>query len=176
MTDPLAKVRTLVTLAVLAVLLLIGVTWGWSAATSPFPQEEAAPLCSDTPVAQGDKVYPDAVTVSVSNAGGTEGLAGRTMGQLVELGFAEGEKGNIDGSDKEIRGVQIWTDAKRNPAVRLVVSYLGKNVKVLIKDGVRPGVNVIVGEGFQAPTKGAKWAVAQTNTSICSPTTTDTDG
>ena len=92
--------RSAVTLAVLCTLLAIGAAWGWDAATDPFPGKVEALTCVDQAVQEGEKVYPDQVVVSVFNAGTREGLAGRTMGLLVDEGFREGDSGNAPAKAK----------------------------------------------------------------------------
>ncbi len=121
-------VRTAVTLAVLCVLLVVAGIWGWKAATKPLPGKVDSPICVNTSVAAGDKVFPEQVTVSVYNAGEREGLAGRTMQLLTDAGFAEGNSGNAP--DGKVTGVAIWTDEPDNPAVLLVASRLGPDVEI----------------------------------------------
>ncbi|HWM75320.1 MAG TPA: LytR C-terminal domain-containing protein [Nocardioides sp.] len=163
-----AKLRSAATLIGLAVLLLVGVTWAWSAVTKPFPEREDAATCSSSQVAEGEKVYPDQVTVSVLNAGTREGLANRTMSDLVDAGLAKGELGNAP-DDAEVSGVQIWAEDLKNPAVKLVVSFLGKDAKLVRRDPTLPGVNIVVGEEFPGVTEGRKFVVAKEEVTICSP-------
>ncbi len=163
-----ARMRSILTMAVLAVLLLIGVSWGWSAVTEPFPEGEEIPTCSPIDITRGDQVYLDQVTVSVLNAGGREGLAGRTLNGLVKNGFGEGDLANAP-SDAEVDLVEIWTDEPRNPAVRLVASHLGKDVEVVRRDSGAPGVNIVVGDEFTGVTKGRKKIAASQDATICSP-------
>ncbi len=163
-----ARQKSVLTLATLAVLLLIGVSWGWSAVTEPFPQGEEVATCSPTEVAKGDKVYPDQVTVSVLNAGGREGLAGRTLDELVRNGFGKGDLDNAP-VDAGVDLVEIWTDAPRSPAVQLVASHLGNDVRVLRRDSGAPGVNIVVGNEFSGVITGRRMRVAGQDTTICSP-------
>ncbi len=175
--DLLRKFRSLATLSVLGVLMLVGVTWGWSAATSPLPDYEDPPICENATVAAGDKVYPDQVTVSVINAGGRDGLAGRTMEQLVAKGFFEGETANGSATAK-VNGAEIWTDDPDSAAVRLVATYLAKNGRgVVVKEQEpdRLGINVVVGAQFEAVVTGRKAIAAKTDATVCSPPVVDDD-
>jgi hypothetical protein len=165
-----ARIRSAATMVGLVALLLIGVVWAWSAVTEPFPEDEEAVTCDLLSVSKGEKVYPDQVTVSVLNAGNEEGLANRTMAALVKADLVEGELGNAP-EDAEVSRVQIWTDDEENPAVRLVASFLGKDVKVVLRDPPLPGVNVVVGDDFTKVTKGRKSVAAQEDTTICGPST-----
>lgn len=160
--------RTIVTLAVLALVLVIGGAWGWSALTKPFPGRAEAPTCSLQTVAAGEKVYPDQVTVSVLNAGTREGLAGRTMQLLEDEGFDAGDSDNAP-SGTRIDDVEIWTDDPEDPAVRLVASRLGDTLRIVRRDASAAGVVVVVGDGFTKLSKGRKSVVAQTDFEICSP-------
>lgn len=170
-----ARLRTALTLGVLGVLLLVGVLWGWSAVTAPFPKAIETAICSATEVPAGTKVYPDQVTVSVANAGTREGLAGRTMQLLTDAGFDEGRTDNAP-PDADVDFVEIWTDDLQNPAVRLVASRLGKKAKVVEAESDLPGVTVIVGDDFVKLAQGRKWARSDEDSEICSPPTeSDTD-
>jgi hypothetical protein len=166
-----ARMRSAITLLGLVVLLLVGVAWAWSAVSEPFPEREEAATCTSAVVAAGEKVYPDQVTVSVLNAGTSEGLADRTMTALVAAGLAEGELGNAD--DTDVSGVEIWAEDVDNPAVKLVKSFLGKGAEVVRRDGPLPGVNVIVGEEFPGVTDGREFAAADDEATICSPPVED---
>lgn len=164
----LARLRSLITLAVLAVLLLVGVAWGWAAVTAPFPKAAEVPVCSPTDVPAGTKVYPDEVTVSVANAGTREGLAGRTMSLFTDGGFGRGGITNAP-EGTNVPFAEIWTDDPRNPAVVLVRSKLGKRAKVVRRESGLPGVNVIVGDEFMELARGRKWAQSPQDSEICSP-------
>ena len=50
--------RSAATLAVLSAILVIGGAWGWSEVTKPFPGKADPPVCVDTAVSAGEKVYP----------------------------------------------------------------------------------------------------------------------
>jgi methionine-rich copper-binding protein CopC len=169
----LARLRTALTLAALVALLMIGVSWGWSEVTTPVPdtEEESTAVCEDVTVAAGDKVHPDQVTVSVLNAGTREGLAGRTMADLVDEGLRQGQKANAPDGTK-VEDVEIWTDDPSSPAVRLVATYLAKNgkgVEVVRREPLNLGVNVVVGDEFDKVVKGRAAVIASDDAVICSP-------
>jgi hypothetical protein len=168
MTPAQARIRSAVTLAVLAVLLLGGVAWAWSAVSEPFPEREEAATCEKRQLRAGDKLYPDQVTVSVLNGGGPEGLADRTMTTLEQAGLARGELGNVP-EDSEVTSVQVWSEDLDNPAVKLVLSYLGKTAKVVRRDAPLPGVNVVVGENFSGVVEGRASFPVREDATICSP-------
>lgn len=166
----MARLRTAGTLVVLVVLLVIGVSWGWSKVTAPVPESEEEPtaLCEDVTVAKGDRLLAEQVTVSVLNAGTREGLASRTMAALVDRGLHQGQRDNApDGTNVE--GVAIWTDDPSNPAVRLVASYLGKGVEVVRRDPVNLGVNVVVGDKFGGVVDGRPSIVVGEDAIVCIP-------
>lgn len=172
LTSLTARARTLATMLGLVVVLLVGVAWAWAAVTEPFPEDEEATTCTSTSVAEGEKVYPDQVTVSVLNGGDREGLANRTMTELVNAGLDKGDLGNAP-EDTDVSGVQIWAENPKNPAVRLVVSFLGKDAKVVRREPPLAGVNVVVGENFPGVTEGRKSVAAQEDSTICGPSTDD---
>ncbi|MEP9362619.1 LytR C-terminal domain-containing protein [Nocardioides sp. CN2-186] len=159
--------RTAVTIAVLCVLLAVAAVWGWHATTKPLPGKVDSPICVDTSVAAGDKVFPEQVTVSVYNAGDREGLAGRTMQLLTDAGFAEGKSGNAP--DGKVSDVAIWTQEPDNPAVLLVASRLGPDVDIVDKPGQGAGVTVVVGDDFTDLVKGRRAITAAADSQICSP-------
>ena len=169
--DLLGRFRSLATLGVLAVLLLIGVTWGWSAVTEPLPNSEDPPICSEVTVEAGEKIYPEQVTVSVLNAGSRQGLAGSTMQALVNKGFAKGDNANAP-SRADVAGAEIWTDAPDSAAVALVRSYLAKNGKGVVVREQEPtevGINIVVGDQFGKVVKGRKAMTANDDTTVCTP-------
>lgn len=165
-----ARLRSGLTLLALVGLLLVGVSWAWSAVSEPFPDRGDALVCVPTTVAAGDKVFPDQVTVSVLNAGTRSGLAQRTMGNLEERGLARGSLGNAP-PDTVVRNVQIWAEDLDDPAVRLVRSYLGGKATMVEREPPLPGVNIVVGDKFRELRKGRDSVVAKTEAEICSPPT-----
>jgi hypothetical protein len=144
----LPSAKSAVTLGVLTVLLLLGVTWGYAQVTEPFPGKVDPPVCVDTSYPSGERIYPQDVTVSVLNASGNEGLARRILAQFVDEGFAEGEVGNAP-EGTQVPRVEIWTDDPDNPAVLLVRSRLGQ---AEVQEKPAPGaagIVVIVGQAFE---------------------------
>ena len=165
-----AAARSGLTLAVLAVLVILGGLWGWSALTQPFPGKTEPPKCLATTVQAGEKVFPGQVTVSVYNASERNGLAGSTMAELADQGFAEGSTGNAPPRARVVRA-QIWTTTPKNPDVRLVASRLGPS-RVIRRDGPGVGVTVLVGAGYDGLVKGPASVRVAKDTEICSPPVT----
>jgi hypothetical protein len=159
--------RTTITLVALGALLMIAAVWGWHATMKPLPAKVDSPICVDTPVAAGSKVYPQQVTVSVYNAGQREGLAGRTMQLLKDAGFAAGQAGNA--ASAKVDDVEIWTSTPESPDVQLLATYFGDDVKVERRDGPGVGVTVIVGDEFRDLAQGQRSFVAEDDADICSP-------
>ncbi len=169
------KLRTAITLGVLIIVLLLGLVWGWTKLVEPLPglsgdpDETPEAACSVRSVAKGEKVDPGEVTVSVFNAGTTDGLATKTMEQLANRGFAPGETGNATSAN--VDRVEVWAEDARNPAVRLVTSYLGRSAKVVTPEGeaLGDGVVVVVGDDFRRVRPGRKFVRARDDVEVCSP-------
>ena len=159
--------RTTVTLLALGALLVIAAVWGWHATMKPLPAKVDSPICVDTHVTAGKKVYPQQVTVSVYNAGQREGLAGRTMQLLKDAGFARGQAGNA--ASAKVDDVEIWTLTPDSPDVQLLATYFGDALKVERREGPGVGVTVIVGDKFRDLAQGQRSLVAESDAEICSP-------
>ncbi len=158
------RLRTALTMLVLLGVVLAAAAWGWSRLTSPVGAPVSGP-CTDTELGPGDRVSTEQVVVTVLNAGTRAGLAGRVMSDLVDQGFVEGQPTNApDGTD--VPRVQIWTDAPRSPAVRLVRGYLGA-VTVVRRDPVGEGVTVVVGDDFAELTAGRAAVAVREETTVC---------
>lgn len=162
--------KTLLTLGVLAVLLLVGVTWGWSAMTTPFPHKAETKVCIPTTVEPGDRVAAPKVTINVYNASDRVGLADRTMAGFEAQGFGPGKVANAP-KGTVVRYAQIWTHEPQNPAVKLVASRLGPKAHILGKDPLGPGVTVMVGAGFDKLHNGKSSIKVTQAAQICSPPT-----
>ena len=163
-------VKTLLTLAVLAVLVVLGVTWGWAALTTPLPHRAATKTCYPTRLQPGDRVSAPKVTVSVFNASTRVGLAERTMSAFEDQGFGAGAVGNAP-KGTIVHFAQIWTSDRKNPAVQLVASRLGPHAGIVNKKHAGPGVVVMVGPQFHDLVQGRQSTKVRTATSICSPPT-----
>ena len=162
------RTRSFATLAVLGLLLVLAAVWGWSAATEPFPERAAPPVCVDREYDRGDKIGRGDVTVSVYNAGTRVGLAGLTMDLLADVGFAEGSEGNAPGN-RDVAVAEIWTDRPGNPGVALVASHLGDQAEVVRRRSDAPGVTVVVGDGFRDLVAGRRSVVVDRPTRVCGP-------
>lgn len=164
-----ARVRSLATLGVLALLLVGGTTWAWSALTAPLPgSDEAVSLCDPRTVPAGEPIRPADVVVSVLNASGRVGLASVTMESLESRGFVAGRQDNAP-DDAEVRRVEVWAEDPENPSARLVASFFGPRTPVVARDTEGGGVTVVVGERFDDVARGRQRVVPQEQTVICGP-------
>jgi hypothetical protein len=163
-------VKTLLTLAVLGVLVVVGVTWGWSAFTSPFPHTAKQSLCLRTTLQPGDRVSAPKLIVSVFNGSQRVGLAESTMAEFQDQGFGLGKVGNAP-KGTAVQFAQVWNTHPANPAVRLVLSRLGPLAHVIKKHHGGPGVIVVVGTRFQKLVPGLSSVKVTAPTTICSPPT-----
>ena len=164
-------VKTALTLGVLAVLVLVGVTWGWSSLSKPFPHQATPKDCYPKRVEPGDRVSAPQVTVSVYNASERVGLAGRTMSAFEDQGFGAGKVGNAPKGTAVVYA-QIWTEDRHNPAVRLVASRLGPRAHVIDHAPKGTGVMVLVGPQFLELVQGRQSMKVKDAATICSPPTT----
>lgn len=165
-----ARLRSLLTLGVLGLLLVVAAAWGFSALTRPFPQDDGPSVCTDRTYAEGERVRRDDVVVSVLNAGSRNGLAGLTLNLFEEAGFAPGQEGNAP-RRADVDVAQVWTDDPRSPAVRLVASHLGEDVRVVRREPTTAGVQVVVGDGFEDLVAGERSVRAEAEAVVCGPVT-----
>jgi hypothetical protein len=161
--------KSVITLATLTVLLVIGAAWGFSQATKPFPGRADPPICVDTAYEAGDRLYPQDVTVSVINASTRLGLAGRTLSQLGDEGFHEGETANAaDGTD--VARAEIWTTDADSAAVLLVRSRFGQAEVVEMADPGAAGIVVVVGDNLADTLfDGRPSILTETDIVVCGP-------
>ena len=164
-----AALKTGLTLLGLVLMLFAGVSWGFDQVSKPFPKKPDAPLCIDTSYAAGDTLSPAKVTVSVLNASGREGLAGRTMQLLTQNGFARGQTANAPEGTTVAAPAEIWVTDRKNPAVQLVRSWLGK-VPVRVRSELpSAGIDVVVGDQFAELTQGLASVTVKDDAVVCSP-------
>jgi LytR cell envelope-related transcriptional attenuator len=162
------RLRTLITLAVLAVLLLIGVTWGWSQVIRPLPGKADAAICVPTSYAAGGELFVQDVTVSVLNASKREGLAGRTLQLFEEAGFAAGQTSNAP-PGTEVAVAEVWVSDPESPAAKLVRARLGPVTVRTEPNNSAVGVTVVVGDGFGELQEGPGSVPLQADAVVCSP-------
>lgn len=163
-------VKTMLTLAVLSVLLLVGVAWGWSAMTQPFPQKSASKPCNPTSYQAGQRISPPLVMVNVYNASQRVGLAERTMTEFENQGFGPGTVGNAP-KGTSVHYAQVWALDTSRPDVKLVASRLGKGARVVKRVGGTEGVVVVVGPQFEKLVHGRPSVKVTHAMSLCSPPT-----
>jgi hypothetical protein len=164
--------KSALTLAVLAVLVLFAAVWGWGALTEPLPQEEPVAICEPTDVAAGGEVRRDQVVVSVFNGSKRSGLAGSTMAQLAERGFVEGQVGD---SPQPAATTQIWSAEPTNPAVLLVQQQF-RRADIVTGDSLGDGITVVVGEKFKSlKKKQVESVLAEADATYCRATGSDTE-
>jgi hypothetical protein len=162
-------IKSAITLTGLLLMLVVASAWGWSQITEPFPGKSDPPICVDTTYEAGDEIYPQNVTVSVLNASDREGLAGRTMQELVDEGFAEGNTGNAP-KGTEVQVAEVWTTGSANPGIGLVKSHLGgAEVRTDTPATDAAGVVIVVGDLFESVVDGKPSVTAKNQSVICSP-------
>jgi hypothetical protein len=164
-----ARLRTAITLAALAVLMLLGVTWGWAQMTKPFPGKVDAPVCVDTAYRAGDELFVQDVTVSVLNASSREGLAGRTLADLEDVGFAGGQTANAPEGTVVSTPAEIWVDDVESPAAKLLRARLGKVPVVAHPEVGYAGIIVVVGDSFGELREGPQSVILAADAVVCSP-------
>lgn len=162
--------KVVLTLAVLATLLLVGVTWGWSSMTEPFPHKATPQDCYPTAYRPGDAISAPKVTVSVFNASERGGLAESTMAAFEDQGFGSGDVGNAP-KNAVVHYAQIWAKDRSDPAVRLVASRLGPHARIVAKSHSGVGVIVMVGPQFAKLVAGKSSIKVTQPVTICSPPT-----
>ncbi len=151
--------KTPITLVALLLLLLGSVYYGWQAATAPTssdtvstrtsPSTTAQPSCTKKQLARKKtSVESTNVVVNVYNAGSLTGLASDTLSRLAAQGFKEGVINDAPARVKAAN-VAILSKVTRSPEVKLVAAQFQGPV-VVRKDNLGPGVDVIVGDQFQA--------------------------
>ena len=164
-----ARLRTAITLATLALLMLLGVTWGWGQMTKPFPGKVDAAICVDTSYREGEELFVQDVTVSVLNASSREGLAGRTLQDLKDLGFAEGQTGNAPGGTSIATPAEIWVTDVDSPGAKLLRARIGKVPVVAHPENTAAGITVVVGDTFGALRQGPESVTLSADAVVCSP-------
>lgn len=163
----LGHIRTAVTLAVLALLLVFGVNRGLKAVSEPFPESVDPPICTDQKLVSGDVLRPSQLVVSVINAGKRTGLAGSTLKDLEDQGFVRGRTSTVTNAD--VKTVEIWTTDGKSAATRLVAGYLSGKVKVVQREDASEGITVIVGDQFTGVRGGQKQIALKEDLTICAP-------
>ena len=154
-----SRTVTGVTLGVLSVLLVVGAVVGWRFLTAPLPGEEdgtqSAGACTSE-LAAGEEVAATEVRVSVFNAGTRQGLAEYVRTALTRRGFLAGEIGNAPSDLRDVARVVVYAPDERDPAARLVALQFGERTRVVASDDdLGPGVDVVVGNGYQWLARGA---------------------
>jgi hypothetical protein len=162
-------VRTAATLLVLLGILAAGALVGVKFLLSPTSDAATGPSqqCVTTSVKKGQRVAAGQVQVSVFNAGTRSGLADQTLSALTRRGFKKGEAGNAP-STSRVKVAQVWTTRRPDPAARLVARQFGPATTVrIVKVNLGPGVDVVVGDGFQRLGKAKRVVVATTTSKAC---------
>ena len=160
--------RSAITLAILAVVFLASVAWAWSRVTDPFPEKVEAAPCTDTLISEGSDLAPIQVMVTVLNAGGANGLASKTQGQLAAYGFAAGDTGNAPSNTGPV-AAQVWSSDANAADAMLVAAYLGKDVEVIDQPSGYPGITIVVGKRFKGVKQGPPTVTAKTDSYVCVP-------
>jgi hypothetical protein len=159
---------------VLIGLLVLGAVWGWRSLFAALPDsdvaaEEPARTCTTERVDAGQRIRSRQVRVSVFNGGTRSGLAGQTLEALTARGFLGGDIGNAP-SDVDVRRVQVWSTVEDDPAARLVARQFGTSVKVRFSDeDLGPGIDVIVGNGFDRLAKAPRALTVKEPKEFCVP-------
>ena len=100
--------------------------------------------------------------VSVFNGGTRSGLADETMAKLRARGLHRRATSATRPSDVTAKRVRVFTTEKNDMAARLVARQFGRKTKVVVSDtDLGPGIDVVVGNGFDKLSKARRVIVAQ---------------
>jgi hypothetical protein len=172
-------ITSAITLLVLVALLVVGVMVGVKALFAPLPKDPDAagtpsPTCSEKVVKKGQRLRSTQVVVSVYNGGTRAGLADTTMQALANRGFKQGEVGNAPAATR-VNNVRVYASARNDQAANLVARQFGRATKITVSDiDLGPGVDVVVGNGFDKLAKARRVIVAQKASSVCVPLPSET--
>ncbi len=146
--------RTL-TLLGSAVVFVIGLIAGIQMLLAKPPEAPVAATCEPHPIAAGDKLTSNLVTVNVFNASKKSGLANRV---------------NSNSGAKPAPVTILTTDAK-DPRVKLVAAQFMNKVRYSVPDiAVKEGVVIVIGDGFtKLKSKPVRSIVASTDVTTCVP-------
>jgi hypothetical protein len=165
---------TVVTLLVMVGILVLGAMIGVKSLFAPLPGDDdpsatPSPSCSDKVVKKGQRIRSGQIQVSIFNGGTRAGLADQTMRALTRRGFKEGAIGNAPETTK-VKRVRVYTTETNDMGARLVARQFGRETKVVITDvDLGPGIDVIVGNGFEKLVKAKRVIVARRSSSVCVP-------
>jgi hypothetical protein len=147
------RLTTAATLLVLLVVLGVMAVYGFKAATAPLPGGRSGAAKQDCTAAEKNvktSISRAEVQVSVFNASGRSGLAGKTLESVERAGFKAGNAGNAP-RNAQVRVAEVWTTEQDDPAARLVALAFGRRTKVVVTDtDLGPGIDVLVGNRFQS--------------------------
>ncbi len=146
--------KTPITLLVLLAILAGAAYFGWQELVAPTSSETTTPPVTEPTCTKeksfekGQRVQAKEVRVNVYNAGSTAGLASDTLGVLTGKGFREGTAGDAPAGVTAVN-VTILSDDPNSPEVMLIAQQFQGKVK-LAKDDIDAGIDVVVGDEFQA--------------------------
>ena len=173
---------TAVTLLVLVAILVLGVLLGVKTLFAPLPGSDAgasaspSASCAPKDIAKGQRIRSTQVQVSVFNGGTRSGLADSTMAMLRARGFTPGDVGNAP-EEPAVHRVRVFTTDKNDMAAQLVARQFGRATKVTVTDtDLGPGIDVIVGNGFDKLSKARRVIVARQSSSVCVPVPSTSTG
>lgn len=148
------RLLSAVTLTVLMCLLLVSGYVGYRTlfASAQDASADTQQGCQAA-IRKGDVLRARDIKVSVYNAGTRSGLADKILTSLQSRGFLAGEAGNAPDRAR-VRFVRVLATRTDDPAARLVALQFGRRTPLLkSKDDLGPGVDVMVGDGFEEMTK-----------------------
>lgn len=158
------------TIAVAAIVFVVGLFAGFKMLTSRADTGDPAPTCETRTVAKGEPLTSNVVTVNVFNASKRSGLANRVSIDLQRNGFLGGGIGNSTSAAKPA-AVTILTSDPDDPQVKLIAAQFQDKVAYAAPDiAAEEGVVVVIGDTFtKLKGKPALSIVAGKDVSTCVP-------
>lgn len=161
------------TLALAAVIFLIGGFVGLRLLTASPEKAVATPTCKSSVVTAGSELDSNVVTINVFNASGRSGFANRALINLQANGFLGGQIGNSASATKPKR-VAILTSDPDDPRVKLVAAQFKDEVDYAPADiQVEDGVIVVIGGDFGGLKSDPKTTITtDRDIAVCTPVVT----